>query len=105
MVICDTAPPIKSARKTADIGTSTDTVGIPPKAAFDGGYGGPGIVGGWRETLLEGSDLLTDTVCSKLTLAEGDDIFSKRNLDNIAEALRVTTSSFWIQRPCKLTKV
>lgn len=78
MVICDTAPPIKSARKTAEIGTSTDTVGIPPKAAFDGGYGGPGIVGGgWRETLLVGSDLLTD---SKLTLAD-DDMFSKRNLE------------------------
>jgi hypothetical protein len=58
MVICATAPIRKRARKTAEIGTSTDTVGVPPKAAFDGGYGGPGIIEGRG-------------------LAEGDDMFSK----------------------------
>lgn len=39
MVMCATAPRMKSTRKTARIGTSTLTVGMRPDPAFLGGYG------------------------------------------------------------------
>jgi hypothetical protein len=40
MVICPAAASMNKNRKTADMGTSTPTVGTPPTAAVVGAYGG-----------------------------------------------------------------
>jgi len=41
IVICIAAPVVKRNRKTAVMGTSGMMEGVPPRAASDGGYGGP----------------------------------------------------------------